>query len=100
MKLENATSDFILYRAVNNLYIYNPEISEIITKEEFWARFNINSEKIEEFNKYEKEFQDKVVNKELVAAYDIEYREKYKNIKSFEFYIKEPFLKKILNKLR
>lgn len=99
-KLENATSDFILYRAVNNLYIYNPEISEIITKEEFWARFNINSEKIEEFNKYEKEFQDKVVNKELVAAYDIEYREKYKNIKPFEFYIKEPFLKKILNKLR
>lgn len=99
-KLKNAPLEFILYRTINNLYIYNPEIAEIIAKEECWKLFDIDSAKIEEFKECEKQFQNDVVNKELVQTYDMEYREKYKNVEPFKFYIKETFLRKILNKLK
>lgn len=99
-KLENAPLDFILYRTINNIYIYNSEIAEIVSKEEFWTLFNIDTDKIEQFKKCEKDLQDNVADMELIRTYDIEYRGKYKNVEPFKFYIKESILNKILNRLK
>jgi hypothetical protein len=99
-KLKNVPLDFILYRTMNNIYIYNPEISKIVDKKEFLNTFHIDVAKIEIFKDCENRLQNDVANLELSKTYDEEYREKYKNVQPFEFYIKDSILTKILSKLK
>lgn len=98
-KMDDTPLEFILYRTINNLYTYNPEISNIIDRTAFFEKFNLN-DKIEIFKSCEQKLQEKVVNAELIKAYDEQYREKYKNVVPFEFYRKKSILKNLLNKLR
>lgn len=97
--MEDVPLEFVLYRTINNIYTYNSWIQGMFKKECFWKYFHLE-DKLELMKEYEKKLQEKVVNQELIQAYDEEYREKYKNVIDFEDYIKENFIQKILKKLR
>lgn len=97
--MKDVPLEFVLYRTINNIYTYNSWIQGMFKKERFWKYFHLE-DKLELMKEYEKKLQEKVVNQELIQAYDEEYREKYKNVIHFEDYIKENFIQKILKKLR
>lgn len=98
-KMEGVPLEFILYRTINNIYIYNPEVSSIVDKQAFFDKFDLVSQ-LEDMQKYEHDLQNKVVDLELAKQYDKEYREKYINTIPFEFYIKENLIQKIVKKLK
>ena len=62
---KNANIDFILYRALKNMYNYNRELNSIISFEKMLDIFELKGEK-EEFEIIEKEFQEKVVDKDML----------------------------------
>ena len=76
---ENISFDYIIYRAFNNLYAHNPEISNVISIDYFWKKYNLN-EKIEQFNKIEMEFQNNIIDEEKQKYYG----EQYNNIVTSE----------------
>lgn len=63
--LENVELEFILYRAINNIYIYNLSLEKYITLESLLKRFNI-FEKYEKFKNIEQEFQNKIISDEML----------------------------------
>lgn len=71
---ENVPIEFILYRAINNLYMYSCDINEIISKEELLKYFNIY-EYIELFDKLEKSIQNKILDSNMIKisskSYDL-----------------------------
>lgn len=98
-EMKDVPLEFVLYRTINNIYTYNSWIQGMFPKEHFFKYFHLE-EKLDIMREYEKKLQEKVVNQELIKAYDEQYREKYKNVVPFEDYIKENFIQKILKKLR
>lgn len=73
-KFENIPIEFILYRAINNLYTYNSrKIENKIDKEEMYDKFKI-SEFTVYFEKLEKYVQNQILDEEKIK----EYREKLK----------------------
>lgn len=62
---ENVPIEFILYRSINNLYMYSFDINEIISKEEILKFFNIY-EYIELFDKLEKSIQNKILDSNMI----------------------------------
>lgn len=65
----NIDLNFILYRAINNIYIYN-SISHLLAPEEIFKYFGILDE-IEKFKKIEKEFQLKIQSDEIKEVQEI-----------------------------
>ena len=59
--LENLPLEFIIYRSINNMYIYNSEISNKINIDEMFRKLKI-SQYIEYFKQIEQEFQDYVID--------------------------------------
>lgn len=62
---ENVPIEFILYRAINNLYMYSFDINEIIPKIEIFKHFNIY-EYISLFDKLEKCIQNKILDSNMI----------------------------------
>ena len=62
---ENVPIEFILYRSINNLYMYSFDINEIISKEEILKFFN-RYEYIELFDKSEKSIQNKILDSNMI----------------------------------
>lgn len=62
---ENVPIEFILYRAINNLYMYSFDINEIISREEILKYFNIFGY-IDIFDKLEKCIQNKILDSNMI----------------------------------
>ena len=72
--LENIPLEFILYRAINNLYAYNNvELEQEISKKEILKKFNL-AEYIPYFEQLEHEIQNEILDENSIK----EYREKEK----------------------
>ena len=67
--IENCPLEFILFRLINNMYLMNSEISEIISRNDMLKRFGLIYY-FDEFLKAETIFQNKVLNQEIIAIYD------------------------------
>lgn len=62
--IEGIPLEFILYRALNNLYVYNLEINRIIPREKMMEKFNLN--KYEDiFIAIEKYLQDHIIDEKM-----------------------------------
>ena len=68
----NLPIEFILYRALNNLFYYNNKISKYLFLEELYKRYNIE-EFINEFKELENRIQDDLTDKEIVNIYQDTY---------------------------
>ena len=68
---EKIPFNFIVYRAINNLYEYNVEINKIYSKENFLKRFGINEE---DYIEKERKFQEKIVDCDKRAFYSSQYK--------------------------
>lgn len=66
---ENLPLEFILYRAMNNLYIYNFEIEEIFPKEDCLKRFGLG-EFVALFEEIEKAIQNRIIDNESVRNFN------------------------------
>ena len=66
--LENIPFELIIYRAINNFYIFNPQVQNKIDKISMLKRFNID-EYQEEFEKVEKSFQEKIIDSKKMKFY-------------------------------
>lgn len=66
---ENLPLEFILYRAINNLYIYNFEIEEIFPKEDCLKRFGLG-EFVALFEEIEKAIQNRIIDNESVRNFN------------------------------
>lgn len=91
--LENLPLEFIIYRSINNMYIYNSEISNKIKIDEMYRKLNI-SEYIEYFKQIEQEFQDYVIDSQIMKLYKPKNKFEYYNNKLLE--AKEEISKQIL----
>lgn len=96
-KMENTPLEYIMFRAINNIYTYNPEVAGYISKDKMFKKVFLTD--VEKYKEYEMKLQDRIVDSELAKTYDKEYKEKYKNTVPFEFYIKETWKEKIMKKL-
>lgn len=101
--IEGIPVEFILYRAINNLYVYNQEINKIIPYEKMMEKFKL-SEYIEIFRSIENYIQkdiidekmqnvkeqslNKLVDINLVALMNNKINDYEKNDKEKDFYIK------------
>lgn len=65
----NLPIEFILYRAINNMYIYNPEIEDKFPKEMVFKRFNL-SDYIQFFEKNEIIIQENISNMEVSSVFE------------------------------
>lgn len=94
-ELENIPLEFILYRAINNLYTYNSQISKYISIEKMYSKFNLE-EYILSFKDAENIFQNMVVDKDKISIYELnqftyvenlenELKVKLDNIKKIEY---------------
>lgn len=63
--LENIPIELILYRAIQNLYIYNREINSIYPFEKLLKDFELINY-IETFEKIEKDFQEKIIDEKKI----------------------------------
>lgn len=63
--LENIPVEFILYRAIKNLYAYNREINDIMPYDKMTNVFDLSKYQ-EEFEKLEKDFQNKVIDSQMI----------------------------------
>ncbi len=79
--IENIPLEFIIYRAINNVYIYSGEISKYISREELYKELNFEKY-IDDFKKAEINIQNKIVDLEKLKMY--EESEKETCIKVFE----------------
>lgn len=62
--MEDIPLEFILYRAINNLYIYNQEINEILPYENIMNKFNLTSY-LQIFKKIEEYFQNEIIDQNM-----------------------------------
>ena len=65
----NLPIEFILYRAINNIYIYNPEIEDKFPKEKVFKKFNL-SDYIQFFEENEIIIQKNISDKEVSGVYE------------------------------
>lgn len=63
--MENIPIEFILYRAIKNLYAYSREIDYIYSYEKMLKRFNLFNY-VDMFEKIEKEFQEKIIDENKI----------------------------------
>lgn len=73
--MDNIHIKYILYRAINNLYEHNPEISKKILKDEMFKRYNLDEQK-EEYENREKAFQKEIIDVEKQKLYSKQYEYK------------------------
>ena len=82
--LENIPLEFILYRAINNLYTYNKEkIEKKIKKEDILDKFKLK-EFIPYFEELEQIIQNEILNEEIVSEYKSEINKSYRNIEQLD----------------
>ena len=81
--LENLPLEFIIYRSINNMYIYNSEISNKINIDEMFRKLKI-SQYIEYFKQIEQEFQDYVIDNQIMKLYKPKGKFEYYNNKLLE----------------
>lgn len=67
--IENCPLEFILFRLINNMYLINSEISEIISRDEMLKKFGLLCY-FDEFLKAETIFQNKVINQNMIDIYN------------------------------
>lgn len=65
---ENLPLEFILYRAMNNLYIYNFEIEAIFPKQDCFKKFGL-SDFVALFEEIEKEIQNRIIDSDYVKKF-------------------------------
>ena len=65
----DAPLEFILYRAISNIFAYNYEINKIITQNEFLEHFDL-LKNIDLFHNIEKEFQRKIIDSNSYKFYN------------------------------
>ena len=70
--MENIPLDFILYRAIQNLYAHNKSINNYLQKEEIMNKYNLNNRP--EFEELERVLQEKVVDEEKRKFYSEQYK--------------------------
>lgn len=68
----NLPIEFIVYRAINNLFYYNNKISKHITLEQLYARYGIK-DFIEEFKELESKIQGSLTDSDIVNMYKSTY---------------------------
>ncbi len=73
--MDNIPIKYILYRAINNLYEHNQEISKRILKDEMLKRYNLDEQK-EEYENREKAFQKEIIDEEKQKLYSKQYEYK------------------------
>ena len=66
---ENLPLEFILYRAINNMYMYNQEIQNKLSKEDLLERFGL-LEFLKLFEQSEKMIQDVIIDKNMENYYN------------------------------
>ena len=67
--IENIPLEFILYRAINNLYTYNVNrLSQVIERKELLKKFDLN-EFEDYFIELEKIIQEQILEKEIIERY-------------------------------
>ncbi len=82
--IENLPLEFILYRAINNLYTYNENsLKQIIEKEEIWEHFNL-SEFVTYFKELEKAIQSEILDEEKVNEYKKEIKQYLVDLESLK----------------
>ena len=78
--IENIPLEFILYRAINNLYAYNINtIKQIISKEELLEKFGL-TEFIMYFEELEKVIQVQILEEDVVKEYIEQTKQYYKEL--------------------
>lgn len=86
--MENIKANYILYRAINNLYIHNPNLSNYIPKEELMKKYDLLDDI--EFEKIEIELQKDVIDEEKKKFYG----------KQYDYRISSEELKKIIEDIK
>lgn len=82
--IKNIPIQFILYRAINNLYTYNNiKFENKITREEIMQEFELKQYE-EYFEKLEEKIQEEILNKEFVKEYQTEEKKYYKELENLE----------------
>lgn len=81
--IENIPLEFILYRAINNIYIYNGEIQNYLSREELYKEFDLDKY-IEDFEIAEKNIQDKIVDLNKLKMYEESEKETYMDMGSID----------------
>lgn len=66
--MEDAPLEFILYRAIHNIYVYHSEIEQKIPQNEFFQRFDL-LEYLEVFEKIEKQIQEIIMDDAVIQMY-------------------------------
>lgn len=67
--IDNCPVEFILFRLINNMYLMNSEISEVISRDEMLKKFGLLNY-FDEFLKAESIFQNKVINQDMIKIYN------------------------------
>ena len=67
--IENCPLEFILFRLINNMYLMNNEISEIISRDEMLKKFGLLYY-FDNFLRAESIFQNKVNNEKIIEIYN------------------------------
>lgn len=65
-KFEVIPTDFILYRAITNLYRFNSFIETIISMNELLSRYNIDEYKINHFKDLDERIMNRILDKHIV----------------------------------
>lgn len=66
--MEDVPVEFILYRAINNMYIYNSQIENVLSKKDIYMMFGIEKY-ISNFKDAEEKFQKEVVDSQKMEIY-------------------------------
>ena len=69
---KNLPIEFILYRALNNLFYYNPQISKLININELYNKYSIEKY-IDVFKKLEEKIQQNLIDIEIAKIYQETY---------------------------
>ena len=67
--IENIPLEFVLYRAINNMYIYNAQIENKLSREDIYIKFEIEKY-ISHFKIAEQKFQQDVVDQRKINIYE------------------------------
>lgn len=79
---ENIPLEFILYRAINNLYTYNgSKIEKKLKKEDMLKKFNLEDFTLY-FEQLEKHIQKEILNEDMVNKYRNKIAKYYKNLEN------------------
>lgn len=69
---KNLPIEFILYRALNNLFYYNSIVSKVLDKQKIYEEFKITPY-ISYFEELERKIQESLVDQEIVNMYEMTY---------------------------